>query len=151
MALGLAIALGIAVLLWAVVRGLSLVGWIVGLPPACSYARAHEQLPAVFVEEGRTVYCRMRYCDFRFPLPDGAQVLRTNLQGGGYDTIQGSVDVRGSQDRQIDYAAYARVLRAHRFTVNSGPDVASFNASTADGGCLRVEYGSIIFSYFGDY
>ncbi|MGA2788703.1 MAG: hypothetical protein ABSF60_14375, partial [Verrucomicrobiota bacterium] len=42
------------------------------MPPLRSFSRMHENLPTVSVEIGNTVYCRMRYCDFRFPLPKGA-------------------------------------------------------------------------------
>ena len=148
---GLAIAAWVVVVAWAVIRGLSVVGWMIGLPPARSYARAHEHLPAVSVEGGRVVCCRMQYCDFRFPLPDGAQVMRTNLAGGGADTIQGSVEIVNSHGAAIDLGAYARQLGKNGFRVNFDSGAPALSAGTSDGGSLQVDSGRITFSYFGDY
>ena len=39
-------------------------------PPMRSFGRRSEKLPSVSVGAGNVVYCRMRYCDFRFPLPE---------------------------------------------------------------------------------
>lgn len=137
--------------------------------------RAHESLPSVSVESGRTVYCRMRYCDFRFPLPDGAHVVRTDSVNGGFDTIKGAIYVTAPDGSPVDLEAYAELLRKHHFNVQPGftseadpPWVGTpakrnhpegytipFAASTADGGWVAVDIidhtNKIAFSYFGDY
>jgi hypothetical protein len=41
-------------------------GFYAMMPP---FNRVNEKLPSVAVENGNTVYCRMRYCDFRLPSP----------------------------------------------------------------------------------
>jgi hypothetical protein len=93
----------------------------------------------------------MQYCDFRFPLPDGAQVMRTNLAGGGADTIQGSVEIVNSHGAAIDLGAYARQLGKNGFRVNFDSGAPALSAGTSDGGSLQVDSGRITFSYFGDY
>ena len=148
---GLIVAAVIALIVGAIAQGVSFVAWAIGIPPARSYARAHEDLPTVSVERGRVVYCRMRYCDFRFPLPDGSRVVRTNVAGGGFDTIRGSVDIAGSEGSKIDMDAYARLLRKAGFRVNFDSGSHALNVSTSNGGFVEVDSGRIRFSYFGDY
>jgi hypothetical protein len=137
--------------------------------------RLHESLPSVSIESDRLVYCRMQYCDFRFPLPHGAQVVQTDSVSGGFDTIKGAIYVRGHDGGPIDLQAYAGLLQQHNFNVQPGftseadpPWVGApvkhdhlkdytipFAASTKDGGWVAVDIidGStkIAFSYFGDY
>jgi len=138
-------------------------------------ARSHESLPSVSVESGRLVYCRMQYCDFRFPLPDGAQVVQTDSVSGGFDTIKGAIFVTARNGGPVDLQAYAGLLRKHHFNVQPGftseadpPWVGApakrnhpegytipFAASTKDGGWVAVDVidrtTKIAFSYFGDY
>jgi hypothetical protein len=137
--------------------------------------RSHENLPSVTVESGRTVYCRMRYCDFRFPLPHGASVARTDSVAGGFDTIKGAIYITNLNGGSVDLQAYADLLRQHHFNVQPGftseadpPWVGApatrnhpegytipFAASKPDGGWVAVDViGHTIkvgFSYFGDY
>ena len=137
--------------------------------------RAHESLPTVSVESDRTVYCRMQYCDFRFPLPDGARVARTGPVSGGFDTIKGAIYVTNADGGPVDLQAYAALLRQHHFVVQPGftseadppwvgppaernhPEgyTIPFAAGGGDGGWVAVDIinhsTKIGFSYFGDY
>jgi hypothetical protein len=151
------------------------------MPPLRSFTRAHEKLPAISVENGDTAYCRMRYCDFRFPLPSDVRVVRTNIEGGGFDTIYGTIYVVGTNGRPVNMRAYAELLQKKHFDLGiadaSGcvgtdvPDVpfvnaervihypvlSDFLAGSTDpvGGCLEIgitdDVVQIRFSYFGDY
>jgi hypothetical protein len=78
-------------------------------------ARQNEKLPTVSVENGNTVYCRMCLCDFRFPLPDGAHVVRTKIDDGGGDTIDGSIYVVGPTGGPVNMRAYAEQLEKKDF------------------------------------
>src|SRR5665213_243250 len=60
-------------------------------PPLRSFSRMHETLPRVSVEAGDTIYCRMRYCDFRFPLPEQARIIQTDSVTGGFDAVNGAI------------------------------------------------------------
>jgi len=150
-------------------------------PPFRSFSRAHENLPIVSVEAGDTVYCRMRYCDFRFPLPKGADIVQTNIDSGGFDTINGTIYVAGTNGGSINMRAYAELLQKRHFSlsiadasgccptnmpdmpfINEGkvihyPVLSDFSASSIDqvGGVLQIGIVSnvtqIRFSYFGDY
>src|SRR5579863_8589162 len=53
--------------------------------------RSKETLPSVSVESGRTLCCRMSYCDFRFPLPPGTRIASIEPVSGGFDTIKGVI------------------------------------------------------------
>ncbi len=145
------------------------------LGPARAASRSREALPAVSVESARTVYCRMEYCDFRFPLPDDARVARIETVSGGFDTIKGALYVTNADGGPVDLQAYAKLLRRHHFDVQPGfsseadppwvgppakrnhPDgyTIPFAAGTADGGWVAVDVidhtTKIGFSYFGDY
>jgi hypothetical protein len=77
--------------------------------------RAHENLPSVTVVSGRTVYCRMQYCDFRFPLPEGARVVRADPVTGGPDTIDGAIYVVGPDGGPVKMRAYAEFLEKNHF------------------------------------
>ena len=91
---------------------------LVMMPPLRSFSRTNEKLPAVSVETGDTVYCRMRYCDFRFPLPDKARVVWTNIDDGGFDTIHGSIYVIGSDGNPINLRNYAEFLQNKNWNVS---------------------------------
>jgi len=93
-----------------------IVYWIT--PPLRSFSRIHEKLPAVFVEVGNTVYCRMWYCDFRFPLPDNALVVLTNIDSGGPDTINGSVFIMTTNGSPVNLRRYAEFLQQKKWEVN---------------------------------
>jgi hypothetical protein len=88
------------------------------MPPLSSFARANEKLPAVIIENGNTVYCRMKSCDFRFPLPDKSHVVWTNIDDGGFDTIHGSIHVIGTDGGPINLQKYAEFLRDKNWDVN---------------------------------
>jgi hypothetical protein len=77
--------------------------------------RTNEKLPTVNIQNGDTVYCRMRMCDFSFPLPDGARVVRTNIDDGGGDTINGEVYVAGPMGGPVNMRAYAEQLEKKDF------------------------------------
>ena len=79
-------------------------------PPIRSFTRMHENLPAVSIENGDTIYCRMRYCDFRFPLPAKARIVRSDPVTGGADTINGAIYVVGPDGRPISVRSYAEFL-----------------------------------------
>ena len=123
--------------------------------------RTNENLPRVTIENSNTVYCRMRECDFRFPLPAGARVQSMNPPTGGFDTIRGTIYVTTARGGPIDVGDYATMLRRHDFKVDPGfasevkmGYLASLSASTEDGGFVGTEVVSnstrIVFSYFGD-
>ena len=93
------------------------------MPPLRSFSRAHEKLPAISVENGDTIYCRMRYCDFRFPLPSNMHIVRTNLDGGGFDTINGAIYVVGPNGGPVNMRGYAEFLQKKHWNVTVGSGV----------------------------
>jgi hypothetical protein len=98
------------------------------MPPFHSFSRVHEKLPAISVENGDTLYCRMRYCDFRFPLPDGAKIVKTNTLTGGADMIDGAIYLVGPNGGPVKMREYAELLQKKHF-----------DAAPADGnGCPCV-------------
>jgi len=151
------------------------------MPPLRSFSRAHEKLPAISVENGDTVYCRMRYCDFRFPLPNGARIVQTNIESGGFDTINGTINVVGASGGLINMRDYAELLQKKHFSLGIAdasccvgtnvpdmpitvagktihhPVLSDFTAGSIDqdGGTLQIGTVSnliqIRFGYFGDY
>lgn len=144
------------------------------------FNRVNEHLPIVSFENGDTVYCRMRYCDFRFPLPKDGRIVQTNIESGGFDTINGSICVVGTNGGPVNIRDYATVLQEKRFHLDIAdasccaatnvPDVpyvvghkvihyplfSSFSAGSEnqDGGVLQIEVTDSVtqirFSYFGD-
>ena len=94
---------------------LSVAVLIIILPPWCGFARRHENLPAISVEGGNTVYGRMTYCDFRFPLPADGHVVRAGAITGDGGTIDGTIYVQGFQGRNVDMRAYADFLQRKHF------------------------------------
>jgi hypothetical protein len=111
-------------------------------PPIRSFSRMHEKLPSVSVESGDTVYCRMRYCDFRLPLPDRAHIVRIDPVTGRDDTVNGAVWPVGPDGGPIEMRAYAELLQRKHFQVspadgsgcpdvtNNMPDVPFVDAGT---------------------
>ncbi len=101
--------------------------WSFFMPPMRSFARAHERLPTAVIEDRHTVYCRMQYCDFRFPLPSDSVVETLDKVGGGLDTIDGSLRVATLDGNSFDMRAYIQLLQQHGFRAETA-DGASFFA-----------------------
>ncbi|MBI1176720.1 hypothetical protein GC207_04695 [bacterium] len=94
-------------------------------------------LPTIRVEQGRTIYCRMKADDFRFPLPLGSRA--TNLMiTGSYDSVKGSVEARFDNTNRISADDYQSSLAGK---LQPGGQIA---ARDIPGGLL------IEFDYFGD-
>ena len=96
-----------------------------------------EGLPKVLIEADRTVYCRMKADDFRFPLPPGARATNATVTGG-FDTVKGSVEARFEGSTRWTAEQYegwisGKVAEGGRVT-----------AQAISGGIL------IKFEYFGD-
>jgi hypothetical protein len=101
--------------------------------------RLHETgLPKALVEKEGMIYCRMKADDFRFPLPPGSRVLPPITVSGGFDTVDGSVEVRFEGSRQFTSDEYENWLSG---TLQEGGWV---TAESVPGGL------SIKFHYFGD-
>lgn len=115
---------------------------------------SRENFPSVVIESGRTVCCRMKFCDFRFPLPKGTSVMTNDPIGGGFDTIKGAIYVTNADGGTVNLQAYRRRIWKDGFCVNASPD-SKFTANSPDGGALEVETSGrtvrIAFSFFGDY
>jgi hypothetical protein len=94
-------------------------------------------LPKILVERGNTIYCRMKADDFRFPLPPGSRPLNPTVRGG-FDTADGSVEVRFEGSNSVTVSEY-KVFLAGK--VQAGGEI---RAQTIPGGLL------IKFHYFGD-
>ena len=101
------------------------------------------RLPAVSEHDGM-VLCRMKYCDFRFPLPPGAHIVSIGPLTVGADTITGSI-VHSSA---TDAFRYDEVLRRHGFDFKPGSLIAT--SSEQPGGWVQPVGDQIHFSYFGD-
>jgi len=97
-----------------------------------------KDLPKASVEKGGIIHCRMKADDFRFPLPQGASVLPPILISGGFDTVDGSVEVRFEGSRQVTPSEYENWLSSR---LQVGGQV---TAKSVPGGL------SIKFHYFGD-
>ena len=132
-------------------RDISNFGWWVGSAPLPG--RSHEILPSVEVQSGKMLYCRMLYCDFRFPLPQTTHGTRVGPITGESDTIKGRVYVTNSGKGNVDLRAYSRLLWRDGFRISRGP-CGDFTASSPDGGFVGVGNSNnvceISFSYFGD-
>ena len=119
-------------------------------------SRCRETLPAISIENERTVYCRMRSCDFRFPLPDDARVKWIDPVKGDFDTTKGVLYLETQGGRAIDVLAYANLLERNRFQVEQRSAWQLEARSTKpEGGRVTIETSNgtakIYFSYFGDY
>ena len=98
----------------AVIAFIGLIVYVM-MPPLRSFSRMHEKLPTMTVENNDTLYCRMQYCDFRFPLPAGARIVRTDPLTGGADTINGAVYLAGPDGGPVNMRAYADLLQKKQF------------------------------------
>lgn len=107
------ISLAIAVF-WVPVAYAALVVYVL-MPPLRSFPRMHEKLPSVSVEPGNIFYCRMLYCDFRFPLPRAGRIIRVDPVIGGADGIDGEVYLVGPKGGPVDMRAYAELLQTKQF------------------------------------
>jgi hypothetical protein len=101
---------------------------------------SEDNLPRIEIENGRTVYCRMKADDFRFPLPEGATGIDPQLSSGGFDTVKGSVRVRFTKQPGMSAERYQEWLRQRLQT--GGIAHVDYDVSSSD---LIVN-----FSYFGD-
>lgn len=122
-----------------------------------SFARGNESLPATVIESGHTVYCRMRVCDFRFPLPPDCVVEHVGTVQGGFDTIDGSVRISATDRASLDMRAYAELLQRHGFRAEAPGTTWLFASSTNPlGGSIEASLdtpttATIRYGYFGDY
>ncbi len=107
------------------------------------YQRKNEKLPTVLIENGNIAYCRMRVCDFRFPLPKASSMVKIGLTEWGFDTINGFIDVSATNGMPVDLDAYSS--RLSNFNLAEGGSVYPLLASG------KSETMRIKFSYFGDY
>ena len=112
-----------------------------GSVPLHSYWRS--RLPVVSEDRG-VVVCRMKYCDFRFPLPAGSHIVSIGPLTVGPDTISGSI----VHSRATGTVSYDAVLRQHGFDLDAGSRFAT--SSEQPGGWVQPIDGQIKFSYFGD-
>jgi hypothetical protein len=94
-------------------------------------------LPKIMVENGNTIYCRMKADDFRFPLPPLSRATNL-LVTGGFDTVDGSIEVQYESTNQITAATYERSLSGH---MQAGGQI---SVEAIPSGLL------IKFHYFGD-
>ena len=102
------------------------------------------QAPQVSVRNG-LVLCRMKYCDFQFPMPNGATGVVIGPITVGPDTINGSLFVGSSWDE----IAYKERLRRHKFELK--PDSRMATSLDQPGGWIVPQAdGRIYFAYFGD-
>lgn len=101
--------------------------------------RLHETgLPNIRIENGTTVYCRMKADDFRFPLPGGSVATNSKIIIGGYDTIEGTIEARFSITNHTTEAEYQRSLTGN---IQEGAQIDFEN----------IPQGFLIkFTYFGD-
>jgi hypothetical protein len=104
--------------------------------------RRDEKLPTVSIDGG-IAYCRMYACDFRFPLPKASRVLKIEQTEGGFDTINGLIDVAATNGTSIDLDAYSAQIKAYHLEEGGWVD-AEWTSTNNDVTQIR-------FSYFGDY
>jgi hypothetical protein len=116
--------------------------------------RSRESLPCVVVEPGGSLWCKMLYCDFRFPLPPGTRIASLDPVTGGFDTIRGVIHLTNAEGGTVDLQTYARVMRRDGFRVGGNADV-GLTASSPDGGFVGAQNSgrscTLSFSFFGDY
>ena len=75
--------------------------FIVALIGVSVHSYWRSRLPAVSEQDG-IVLCRMRYCDFRFPLPPGAHIVSVSSLSVGSDTVRGTI-VHSSATGAVTY------------------------------------------------
>ena len=95
-------------------------------------------LPKVSVEQQDTIYCRMKADDFRFFLPPGSRALAPIVTSGGFDWLDGTVEVQFEGSNNITAEEYERWLSDKLQTGGS------IIAKPSPGGLI------IKFHYFGD-
>jgi hypothetical protein len=101
--------------------------------------RVHETgLPKALVEDGGIIYCRMKADDFRFPLPPESQLKPPIIISGGFDTVDGSLEVRFGGSNEVTPSDYESWV-AKRLQVGG-----QVTAESVPGGL------AIKFHYFGD-
>jgi hypothetical protein len=141
------------------------------------HTRKKEKLPAIAIQYGKTVYCRMQLCDFWFPLPRQAQVVRSEVVRGGDDAVTGVIYVTNEDGRPVDLAAYQQLLMRHGFqnfpmgcpysdvvdaveqsgntTNRADCHVIAWIVQNKDSGTIAIDvvsnYVKIGFDYWGDY
>lgn len=129
----LACAVSIAFVLWFVDDFIA---------PLCLNSRIERLgetgLPKASVEKGGIIYFRMKADDFRFPLPPESRVLPPIILSGGFDTVDGSVEVRFERSNPVTPIDYESWLSG-RMQVGG-----YVTADSVPGGL------SIKFHYFGD-
>ena len=99
-----------------------------------------EGLPAVSIEGGKSIYCRMKAADFRFELPAGGVAAEPIIESGGFDSVHGSVVITFPEATQRSAGEYGEGLRRD---LQVGGRV-SAREDPSSGGIL------LDFSYFGD-
>jgi hypothetical protein len=104
-------------------------------------SRRNEKLPTVSIENGNTVYCRMAACDFRFPLPNGSHVTMIDLSEGGFDTVNGTVNVVATNGASINLDSYTKQIDNYHLEEGGNVQFSEITNHTIE----------IRFSYFGDY
>jgi hypothetical protein len=96
-----------------------------------------KNLPKIIIENGNTIYCRMKADDFRFPLPPGSWATNP-IVTGGFDTVDGSVEARFENTNHVTAIQYQSSLSGK---VQVGGRITVYAIS----GGLLIE-----FHYFGD-
>lgn len=95
-------------------------------------------LPKATVVKGGIIHCRMKADDFRFPLPPGSRVVPPIIISGGFDTVDGSVEIRFEGTNQLTADEYQKWV-SRRLQVGGSIEAHSM-----------PEGLSIAFHYFGD-
>ena len=98
-----------------------------------------DNLPKIIVEDEGTIYCRMKADDFRFPLPSGGISVDPAITSGGFDAVEGSVEVLFSGKDHMSPQQYEKWL-SDRLQIGGWVTA----TESPSGGIL------ISFSYFGD-
>ena len=118
--------------------------FIVALIGVSVHSYWRSRLPAVSEQDG-IVLCRMRYCDFRFPLPPGAHIVSVSSLSVGSDTVRGTI-VHSSATGAV---TYDEVLRKQGFQFSPG-SLLDTSSEQLGGWVQPGSGGRIDFSYFGD-
>jgi hypothetical protein len=101
--------------------------------------RIHEKgLPTACIENGTVLYCRMKADDFRLPLPPGSHAFTPIITTGGFDWVDGTVQIQFGTSNLITPAGYDHWLSGRL------PAGASVSAEPIQKGLM------IKFHYFGD-
>lgn len=101
--------------------------------------RLHETgLPKICVVSGTEIYCRMKADDFRFPLPPNSHTTKSAVTSGGFDWVDGIVNVAFDTSNHMTAAGY------YQWLSNKLPMGASVTVQALPSGL------AIKFHYFGD-